>query len=221
MTEQQASVFPDLSGIITPEDVSSKGTGSYKADYVNWAKVAHILHQNAPGWQFHLQPAPDGQLVWRSPNGTGFVVGYFTSPQGECTAQFPQAVMDNRNAPVPFDKISARDVTDTHRRALCAAACFTFGLAYELWAKEKIEDPLQAPSPSPSPSAPVGTTSASNKVISDAQLKRLFAIANQCNVVPAKAKEIIGSFGFESSKEVTKDKYEAIVAAIQGAKVNA
>jgi hypothetical protein len=40
-----------------------------------------------------------------------------------------------------LDRVNARTLTDTHRRALCAAAAFTFGLAYELWAKEEVEDP--------------------------------------------------------------------------------
>jgi hypothetical protein len=49
--------------------------------------------------------------------------------------------MDNRNNPIPLDRVNARTLTDTHRRALCAAAAFTFGLAYELWAKEEVENP--------------------------------------------------------------------------------
>ena len=47
--------------------------------------------------------------------------------------------MDNRNAAIPVDKITARDITDTHRRGVCMAAAFTFGLAYELWAKLPLE----------------------------------------------------------------------------------
>ena len=47
--------------------------------------------------------------------------------------------MDNRNQAIPLDKITARDITDTHRRGVCMAAAFTFGLAYELWAKLPLE----------------------------------------------------------------------------------
>ena len=135
--------IPNLGDVIKTDDVSQKGSGSYKADYVNWCRVAHLLHENAPGWQFNVQPSPSGSHVWEAPNGTAYVVGYFTGPNGERTPDFPQAVMDNRNAPVPAEKVSARDFTDTHRRALAACAAFTFGLAWQLWAREKIEDPYR------------------------------------------------------------------------------
>ena len=135
--------IPNLGDVIRTDDVSRKGTGSYKADYVNWCRVAHLLHENAPGWQFNCQPSPSGSHVWEAPNGTAYVVGYFTGPNGERTPDFPQSVMDNKNAPVAFAKVSARDFTDTHRRALAACAAFTFGLAWQLWAREKIEDPYR------------------------------------------------------------------------------
>lgn len=132
---------PYLAGIITTDDVSTKGTGNFKADYVNWARIANLLHQHAPDWEFHLRLTADGNHIWKAPNGTGYVVGYFTGPDNDSTPDFPQAVMDNRNAPVLYEKISARDVTDTHRRCLCTAAAYSFGLAYELWAKEEVENP--------------------------------------------------------------------------------
>lgn len=40
--------------------------------------------------------------------------------------------------PVKLEKISSRILTDSHRRALCACACFTFGLAFEIWADEEV-----------------------------------------------------------------------------------
>jgi len=166
--------FPNLGDVITTDDVSQKGTGKYTADYVNWCRVAHLLQDNAPGWQFHLAHYVDSSHVWKAPNGTGYVVGYFTGPNGERTPDFPQAVMDFKNNPVPYEKITARDVTDTHRRALAACAAFTFGLAWQLWAREEVEDPMRpedskparsmkkpekarsmtpAPTPEPTPSA--------------------------------------------------------------------
>jgi hypothetical protein len=48
--------------------------------------------------------------------------------------------MDNRNNAIQFDKISARALTDAHRRALCACAAFTLSLGYELWAKEEVAE---------------------------------------------------------------------------------
>lgn len=146
---------PNLAGVITTADVSTKGQGNFKADYVNWARIVHLLHVHAPGWEFHLRKSPDHQgYVWRAPNDTGFVVGYFTGPDRQTTPDFPQSVMDNRNAPIPFERISARDVTDTHRRCLCTTAAYAFGLAYELWAKEEVENPYRDESPAKAAAAP-------------------------------------------------------------------
>ena len=139
--------MPNLGDVITTDDVSKKGTGKYTADYVNWCRVAHLLQDNAPGWQFHLAHYVDSGHVWKAPNGTGYIVGYFSGPNGERTPDFPQAVMDFKNNPVPYENITARDVTDTHRRALAACAAFTFGLAWQLWAREQIEDPMRGDEP--------------------------------------------------------------------------
>ena len=142
MTELSGPLAPpNLGAVISATDIDTKGTGSYAADYINWARAAQLLREHAPGWQFHLRPTADGQHVWQAPNGTGYVVGYFEGPGGAITPDFPQAVMDNRNAAVPLDKIDARDLTDTHRRCLCTAAAAQFGLAWQLWAKEPVENP--------------------------------------------------------------------------------
>jgi hypothetical protein len=148
--------FPNLGTVITTDDVSQKGTGSYKADYVNWCRVAHLLQDNAPGWQFHLAHYVDSSHVWKAPNGTAYVVGYFTGPNGERTPDFPQAIMDNRNNAVAYEKVSARDLTDSHRRALAACSAFTFGLAWQLWAREEVENPHRGESaPAAKPAAKI------------------------------------------------------------------
>jgi len=132
--------YPNLAGVITKDDVYTKGTGSYAASYVAWARIANHLHTHAPGWEFHLKPAPDGTHLWKAPDGTGYLIGYFTGPEDQATADFPFPVMDNRNNPVQYDKISARALTDAHRRALCACAAFSLSLGYELWAKEEVAE---------------------------------------------------------------------------------
>jgi hypothetical protein len=132
--------YPNLAGVITKDDVYTKGTGSYAASYVAWAKIANHLHTHAPGWEFHLKPTQDGAHLWKAPDGTGYLIGYFTGPEDQATADFPFPVMDNRNNPVQYDKISARALTDAHRRALCACAAFSLSLGYELWAKEEVAE---------------------------------------------------------------------------------
>ena len=135
--------FPNLGDVITSDDVSQKGTGKYTADYVNWCRTMHLLHVHAPGWQFALATAPGGGHVWKAPNGSGYVVGYFINSEGKTTPHFPQAVMGFKNEHVAYEKIHARDVTDTHRRCLCTAAAAHFGLAWQLWAREEVEDPMR------------------------------------------------------------------------------
>ena len=132
---------PLLTGIIQPEDIFFKG----KYQYVSWAKIANYLHEHAKGWDFHLQLPPESPTnplsnlaVWKAPDETGFLMGYFTDPEGNQTSSFPYPIMDNRNNPIKWDKISSRDITDSHRRALCACAAFTFSLGSELWTGNEI-----------------------------------------------------------------------------------
>lgn len=142
MTELSGPLAPpNLGAVITSADIDTKGTGAYAADYVNWCRTAQLLREHAPGWQFHLRPTANGQHVWSAPNGTGYLVGYFQGPAGDCTPDFPQAVMDNRNLAVALENVDSRDLTDTHRRCLCTAAAAQFGLAWQLWAKEPVENP--------------------------------------------------------------------------------
>ena len=129
--------IPNLAGIAPADLVETIGTGKYAANYMNWARTVQLLREHAPGWLPELVPANDGGLLHPAPNGSYLLVrfrhGDFTTPP------VPQAVMDNRNQAIPLDKITARDITDTHRRGVCMAAAFTFGLAYELWAKLPLE----------------------------------------------------------------------------------
>jgi hypothetical protein len=169
--------LPDLSGIIQKSDVFKKGSGSYSADYVSWARIAHYLHVNANGWQFHLRPTPDGAgTVWTAPDGTGYVIGYFGFDDGFTTADFPFPCMDNRNNPIPIEKVSCRVLTDTHRRALCACAAFTFGLGFELWAKAEVADAQET---QPAPPAPAAKTAAKSKPTPTPQPAAATPIADQ------------------------------------------
>jgi len=138
--------IPNLAGVISKDDVFRKGSGSYAADYVSWARIANHLHTAAPGFQMQIRPAPerDGH-VWRAPDGTGYLVVYFKHVDGTETTDFVYAITDNRNNPVAGDKITSRMICDSHRRALCAAAAYFFSLGYELWAREEIEDAKTEP----------------------------------------------------------------------------
>jgi len=128
---------PNLESIITPPDVYEKAGRKY----CKWSRIAYYLNNHAKGWNFQLKLNSESptspsffDAVWKAPDGTG----YFTDPKGGETGLFPYAIMDNRNNPIKIDRISARDVSDSHRRALAACAAFTFSLGYELWAFNEV-----------------------------------------------------------------------------------
>jgi len=136
-TKPKEGSIPDLSGLISKEDLHKKGSF---ATYMNWARTTQYLREHAPNWEFHLECKLDTQeYVWAAPDGTGYLMCFFKNGEKK-TPLFPFPIMDNRNNPLPLEKISARDVSDSHRRGLCACAAFVFGLAYELWARIEIEE---------------------------------------------------------------------------------
>ena len=137
--------IPDLSGLITKEDVNhikvkTQNGGSYVIDYISWAKTSQLFKKHAPGWEFHLRQSNSDNWIWASPDGTGFYMCYFTGPEGQQTADFLYPIMDHRNNPVKIEKIHARLQSDNHRRGFCACACFTFGFAHEMWSQEEVRD---------------------------------------------------------------------------------
>ncbi len=134
--------IPNLAGIATADLVEKIGGGSFKASYINWARTMNLLHSNAAGWMPRLVPDHSGDVVHKAPHGAYLMVSFIHS-DGTETPAVPQAIMDNKNAAIPYDKITARDVTDTHVRGACKAAAFIFGLAHELWAKMPLESGYQ------------------------------------------------------------------------------
>lgn len=145
--------IPHLWDIITKADVSSKGTG-FKADYVNWARTADLINEHANGWQFSEVTWTDStgqpQSVFKAPDGTGYVKGQWVLMGTDFkTPPWDQAVMDNRHRAVPYELISSRLVTDSHRRCLCTSAAAAFSLAGKLWAKVEVEDPYHEDAPQP------------------------------------------------------------------------
>ena len=131
------TTFPNLAGVVTQDLVEHIGTGKFAAAYVNWSRTMALLREHAPGWHPELVNAPDGYILHQAPVGAYLLIRFRNGD--EVTPPVPQAIMDNRNAAIPLEKITARDITDTHRRGVCMAAAFTFGLAYELWAKLPLE----------------------------------------------------------------------------------
>lgn len=142
--------FPNLAGVAHAELVESIGGGNFSAAYINWSRTMNLLRTHAPGWLPELVQAADGGIVHRAPAGA-FLLLRFVHADGTVTPAVPQAIMDSRNAAIAFDKITARDITDTHRRGICMAAALTFGLAYELWAKIPLESGYAPQAEDPEP----------------------------------------------------------------------
>ena len=175
--------LPNLAGVATKDLVETIGTGRFSASYINWSRTMNLLRQNAPGWMVDYEPAVDGQLLHKAPVG-GYLMIRFRHVDGTVTPALPQAVMDHKNNAIAFDKITARDITDTQRRGMCMAAAMTFGLAYELWAKIALEsgygtqEPQEAPKAAPTVAkaapAPAPAAEASEQSFREAALDKGF-----------------------------------------------
>lgn len=135
--------FPNLAGVATANLVEKIGAGNFSASYINWSRTLNLLREHAPGWLPEVVHAADGGLLHPAPVGAYLLIRFRNGDS--LTPAVPQAVMDHRNAAIPREKITARDITDTHRRGICMAAAMTFGLAYELWAKLPLESGYSTP----------------------------------------------------------------------------
>lgn len=134
--------YPDLAGVATADLVEKIGGTGFQASYINWSRTMQLLRKNAPGWLPELVTGDLG-ILHNAPIGA-FLLIRFRHLDGTVTPEVPQAIMDTRNAAIPLDKITARDISDTHRRGVCMAAALTFGLAFELWAKLPLESGFRA-----------------------------------------------------------------------------
>ena len=132
------NALPNLAGIATDDLVEKIGGGSFSASYINWSRTMHLLRVHAPGWLPVLVHNVEGGILHRAPVGCYLLIK-FQHVDGSETPPMPQAIMDSHNKAIALDRVTARDITDTHRRGLCMAAAMTFGLAYELWAKLPLE----------------------------------------------------------------------------------
>ena len=92
-------------------------------------------------------------MVWQGPQWHRLPGAVFPGPSGQVTADFPYAITNFRNQAMKLDQIDSATLCNAQRRGFAACAAFTFGLGYELWAKEEVtaEEPeLFVPADSPS-----------------------------------------------------------------------
>ena len=152
--------FPCLDGILQESDIEYKGNN---VPYVRWMRIMAYLAEHAPGWQFALREYCDPATgvstpLYKSGDGTAYIMGYFRAPTGsphKDTTELVYPVMDFRSKPVQYDKVSARDLSDTERRCRCVAAAVFFRLGWKLWTKDPLENPYRDEEPEETKAAPV------------------------------------------------------------------
>ena len=199
--------IPNLEGIATADLVEKIGTGKFSAAYINWSRTLSLLRRHAPGWMVEIVPNADGGNLHRAPVGA-YMLLRFRHVDGTLTPPVPQAVMDHRNAAIPLESISARDITDTHRRGACLAAAMTFGLAYELWAKMPLESGYAAQDEAEHPTSSLDKKAAMQPLIEAAQ-KGKDAFLAAWKAAPADHKKIVT----EDDKAMLRRIYEEADAA--------
>jgi hypothetical protein len=132
--------IPNLSGFADPQNVSKKGTGSFSASYINWARSLHDIRENAPGWMPEMVENIHGEEVHPAPDGSAYLVIRFRHIDGTKTTGIPHAIMDHKMKPVKGDLVGARDVADSFVRGACKAAAALFGYGWQMWSKD---DPME------------------------------------------------------------------------------
>lgn len=132
--------IPNLSGFADPQNVSKKGTGSFSASYINWARSLHDIRENAPGWMPEIVENIHGEEVHPAPDGSAYLVIRFRHIDGTKTTGIPHAIMDHKMKPVKGDLVNARDVADSFVRGACKAAAALFGYGWQMWSKD---DPME------------------------------------------------------------------------------
>ena len=195
--------IPNLAGVATKNLVETIGSGRFQASYINWSRTMNLLHEHAPGWMVDYEKTDEGydqpkQLLHRAPVG-GFLMIRFRHLDGTLTPSVPQAVMDNRNNAIPFDKITARDISDTQRRGMCMAAAMTFGLAYELWAKMPLESGF-------APAEEIQTQQAPPKTYAAYANGKISPSSGAVNAAGAKASESPAAANEENFRQTALDK---------------
>ena len=147
--------IPHKAGKIVKADIYKKG----KYDYVPWALVLNYLNEEADRWMPGLtMNTATGGMVHQI-NGSAYLLIHFRSmSSGDQTPDWPFAITNHRNQPIPVDQITSTDFQNSQRRGICSAAAAFFSAGYELWAKEEVaqaHEPVQEAQVEVLESAPV------------------------------------------------------------------
>jgi len=175
--------IPNLGGLIKKDDLYYKG----KLPYCSWAKTAQRIRENAPNWFFALESDPNGQTVWKAPDNTGYLMGYFYNIEsGIKLPLYPYAITGYGNKTVNYEEITSNDIQNSHRRCLCACGCYSFGDAFELWAGLEIKESEEETPPSSKKTGVADTPTKPNQ-----KLKPVSVLEKLPDPISKDAKELI------------------------------
>ena len=189
--------LPNLKGVATKDLVETIGSGRFQANYINWSRTMQLFRDHGgEDWFVEMVFTSEGEMLHRAPAG-GYLLLRLRHLDGTATPAVPQAVMDNRNFSIPYEKISARDITDTHRRGSCLVVAMQTGLGHELWAKMPLENGYQVADDAEiqqvkSQASQTTTTSASDTVEdAKASKKQFVSLGKEMGLVEPAIKDLI------------------------------
>ena len=127
---------PYLGGELKKGETEKKG----RFDYAAWAVICNKLNSENERWQPGIRFNPDG-LPYHICGNTAAVLIYFKEYEtGRETPDWFYPITDNKNNPIPLDKLTCWDINNGHKRGICSASAGFFSLGYEIWAKKELEE---------------------------------------------------------------------------------
>ena len=131
--------IPYLGGELKKGETEKKG----RFDYAAWAVICNKLNKENERWQPGIRFNPDG-LPYHICGNTAAVLIYFKEYEtGKETPNWFYPITDNKNNPIPLDKLTCWDINNGHKRGICSAAAGYFSLGFEIWA-QKQEEPIKS-----------------------------------------------------------------------------
>ena len=208
-TKQTDSVYETLKAVKVKELIKNKGGFSY----LSWADAVDRLLSNYPEatWEAHEW---DGSPYKETVAG-GFVK--VTVTVGDISRTQIHPILDHRNKTIPPDMINAFEVNTAIQRCL-AKAISLHGLGIDIYRGEDIHDSEPANGGNGNQEQPNRSTTIpepDNRLISDKQRKRMYAIAKQGGWEDANVKEMLARYEYTSSKDVTRADYEDICSVLE------
>lgn len=134
-----AGKLPDLSGLITKDDVKKKDVGG-GVDYVNWSRAMELMRQNTGhSWFPECVQHANGSLLHPAGDGSFLLhIRYVNSETFQKTVIVPFPITDNGHRAKKSP--TATDISNSYVRGIVKAANVLFGLAWQLPGKDPLDE---------------------------------------------------------------------------------